>query len=199
MFHHWRGQDVVTNCELCFLLAEICAMLPPRGRKSHFLYTHPDWHPSLTHLSWGRGCSTAPSLVSVFAVKVTASVTESKMRSRLPSESLFHSHPSKRTVCSPAAQCPTLGLDPDPEDRFSFLTCSPDFCPFHLHPGSHPGCSFYDSARSTLANTSLRCDMTDADVPLRLCCLHRSQTCHRNPCCCFTIHCRIQGEEHEQN
>lgn len=126
-------------------------------------------------------------------MKVTASGTGSKMSLSHPSESLVHNHPSKRTVCSPAAPCPTSGLDPDPKDRFLFLMCSPDFCPFCLHPGSHPGCSFYDSARTSLGNTSLCCDMTD-DVPLRLCCLHRSQ----NPLWCFMILCRIQRDENRE-
>lgn len=174
-------------------------MLPPPGRRSSFLDTQPAWHPSLTHLSWGRGCSTPPWLASVFAAKVTASGTGSKTSLSLPSESLLHSHPNKMNVCSPAAQCQTPGLDPDLKDRFSFSMCSPDFCPFYPHPGSHPGCSFYDSARTTLENTSLSCDMTD-DVPLHLCCLHRSQTCHQNPCCWFMIHCRIQiNENREKN
>lgn len=145
---------------------------------------------------------TPPSFASVFAVKATAFGTESKMRPSPPSESRSHSHPSKRTVCSSAAPCQTPGLDPDPKARFFFSIGSRDFCPFPLHPRSHPGCSFYDSARTTPSNTSLCCDVT-GDFPPRLCCLHRSQSCHRNPCCCFRIRCGIQimkirGKEHEQ-
>lgn len=102
------------------------------------------------------------------------------------SRSHSHSHLSKRSVCSLAALCETPGLDPDPKARFSFPIDSQDFCPFSLHPASHLGCSFYDSAQTTLSSTSLCCNVT-GDFPLRLCCLQRSQFCHRNPCCCFRI------------